>query len=149
MLRSLWLLLLYLSFLGLGVASPFVMTLGYVWVDTFQPQAVAYIILNELPVAMIMGVGAFASYFLFDRRSPPPLMLQSALQVMLAVWMTATLVWAELPDRALVKWTGPSKPWCSPRSCLWSSGRACRSRHSLRPMFSRWPPISCRSDLKF
>jgi putative inorganic carbon (HCO3(-)) transporter len=104
MLRSLWLLALYLSFLGLGVATPFVMTLGYVWVDTFQPQAVTYIILNELPVAMIMGAGAFLTYFVLDRRSPPPLMLQSVLQVMLAIWMTATLAWAEFPDRALVKW---------------------------------------------
>jgi putative inorganic carbon (HCO3(-)) transporter len=103
-LRSLLLLLLYLSFLGLGVATPFVMTLGYVWVDTFRPQDVTYIILNQLPVAFIMGAGAFAAYFLLDRRSPPPLTLQSALQVLLAVWMTTTLFWAELPDRAWVKW---------------------------------------------
>jgi hypothetical protein len=69
-----------LSFLGLGIATPFVMTLGYVWVDTFRPQDVAYLILNELPVAFIMGAGAFMTYFLLDRRSPPPLTLQSALQ---------------------------------------------------------------------
>jgi probable O-glycosylation ligase (exosortase A-associated) len=103
-LRSLWLLALYLAFLGLGVTTPFVMTLGYVWVDTFRPQEVSYIILNEMPVAMIMGAGAFISYLLLDRRSPPPLMLPSVLQVLLAVWMTATLFWAELPDRAWIKW---------------------------------------------
>ena len=71
MLRSLFLTLVYLSFICLGVAAPFVLTLGYVWVDTFQPQAVAYIILNQIPVALIMGVAALASYFLMDRRSPP------------------------------------------------------------------------------
>jgi probable O-glycosylation ligase (exosortase A-associated) len=103
-LRSLWLLGLYLAFLGLGVSAPFVMTLGYVWVDTFRPQEVAYIILNELPVALIMGGGAVAAYFLLDRRSPPRLTLASVLQVTLAIWMTATLLWAELPDRAMVKW---------------------------------------------
>jgi probable O-glycosylation ligase (exosortase A-associated) len=80
------------------------MALGYVWVDTFQPQSVAYFILNELPVAMIMGAGAFLTWLLLDRRSPPPLTLQSVLQVMLALWMTTTLLWAELPDPALVKW---------------------------------------------
>src|SRR5580658_2394072 len=96
--------MLYLAFLGLGVTTPFVMTLGYVWVDTFRPQDVSYIILNELPVAFIMGAGAVLSYFMMDRRSPPPLMLPSVLQVMLAVWMTATLLWAELPDRAWAKW---------------------------------------------
>src|SRR5580658_10510192 len=96
--------MLYLAFLGLGVTTPFVMTLGYVWVDTFRPQEVSYIILNELPVAFIMGAGAVLSYFMMDRRSPPPLMLASILQVMIAIWMTTTLLWAELPDRAWAKW---------------------------------------------
>lgn len=104
MLRSSWLLLLYLSFLGLGITTPFVMTLGYVWVDTFQPQTVAYFILNELPVAFIMGAAAVLTYFALDRRSPPPIMTPSVCQVLLALWMTATLLWAELPDRAWVKW---------------------------------------------
>ena len=104
MLRSSWLLLLYLSFLGLGITTPFVMTLGYVWVDTFQPQSVAYFILNELPVAFIMGAGAVVTYFALDRRSPPPLMLPTICQIMLAAWMTTTLLWAEIPDRAWVKW---------------------------------------------
>lgn len=104
MIRSLWLVFLYVSFLGLGAAAPFVMTLGYVWVDTFQPQAVAYFILNQIPVAMIMGAGAFGSYFLLDRRSPPPMTLQSGLQIFLAVWMTLSLVWSEVPSRAWEKW---------------------------------------------
>ena len=81
MLRTIWLVALYLAILGVGATTPFVLTLGYVWVDTFQPQMVAYFILNELPVAFIMGAGAFLSYFLMDRRSPPPLMLQSVLMV--------------------------------------------------------------------
>jgi probable O-glycosylation ligase (exosortase A-associated) len=98
------LLLLYLAFLGLGVTTPFVMTLGYLWVDTFRPQDVAWFILNELPVAMIMGAGAVVTYFALDRRSPPPLMLPSVLQISMAVWMTASLLWAELPDQALAKW---------------------------------------------
>lgn len=104
MLRSAWLLLLYLSFLGLGITTPFVMTLGYVWVDTFQPQAVAYFVLNELPVAFIMGAGAVLTYVVLDRRSPPPVTITWVCQVMLAIWMTTTLLWAELPDRALTKW---------------------------------------------
>lgn len=104
MLRSSWLLLLYLSFLGLGISTPFVMTLGYVWVDTFQPQSVAYFILNELPVAFIMGAAAVLSWLLLDRRSPPPLMLVTVCMIGLAIWMTAALLWAELPDRAWAKW---------------------------------------------
>ena len=48
-------ILIYVSFLGLGMAAPFVFTLGYVWVDTFRPQDVTWYILNQMPVAMIMG----------------------------------------------------------------------------------------------
>ncbi|WP_428487270.1 putative O-glycosylation ligase, exosortase A system-associated [Rhodopila sp.] len=104
MLRSLWLLFLYTSFLGLGVNAPFVATLGYVWVDTFQPQAISYIILNQLPVAMIMGAAAFGLYLLLDRRSPPRLSLETILQVAMGIWVTLTIIWAAVPDAAWEKW---------------------------------------------
>lgn len=104
MLRSLWLLGLYVSFIGTGLVAPFVTTLGYIWVDTFQPQHVAYLFLNQFPVAMVMGAAAFATYLLLDRRSPPPFFPETALQIVLALWCTATLVWAEVPDMAWLKW---------------------------------------------
>jgi putative inorganic carbon (HCO3(-)) transporter len=103
-LRSIWLLFVYVSFLGLSVRAPFVATLGYVWVDTFQPQAVAYIVLNELPVAMIMGLVALGGYFLMDRRSPPPLTIQTVLQASIAVWISMTMLWAQVPNPAWIKW---------------------------------------------
>jgi len=34
MLRSLFLIAVYCGFLGLGAVAPFVLSLGYVWVDT-------------------------------------------------------------------------------------------------------------------
>jgi len=125
-LRSSWLLLLYLSFLGLGITTPFVMTLGYVWVDTFQPQSVAYFILNELPIAFIMGAAAVVTYILLDRRSPPPLMLATVCMIGLAIWMTAALLWAELPTEPGPSGTGPSRRWCSPHSSRSSSVPACK-----------------------
>jgi putative inorganic carbon (hco3(-)) transporter len=104
MLRSTWLLFVYVAFMVLGASAPFVATLGYVWVDTFRPQNVAYIILNQIPVAMIMGVTAIGSYLLLDRRSPPPLSLEIVLSALMAVWVTTTLIWAEVPDAAWAKW---------------------------------------------
>jgi probable O-glycosylation ligase (exosortase A-associated) len=103
-LRSVWLLFVYVSFLGLTTSAPFIATLGYVWVDTFQPQAVAYIILNQLPVAMIMGVVALGGYLLLDRKHPPPMTLQTGLQAAMAVWITLTMIWAQVPDAGWVKW---------------------------------------------
>jgi putative inorganic carbon (hco3(-)) transporter len=104
MLRSLGLLFLYTSFLGLSVNAPFIATLGYLWVDTFQPQNVAYIVLNQIPVALLMALAALGTYLLLDRRSPPRLNIGTILQVALAVWVTVTLLWAEVPDAAWSKW---------------------------------------------
>jgi putative inorganic carbon (hco3(-)) transporter len=103
-LRSLWLLFLYTSFLGLSINAPFVATLGYVWVDTFQPQNVAYIVLNEMPVALIMATAALGMYLVLDRRSPPRLSIETILQLAMAAWVTLTLLWAEAPDAAWGKW---------------------------------------------
>ncbi len=104
MLRSIFLVMVYASFLCLGLAAPFVFTLGYAWVDTFRPQDIAFIILNQAPVAMIMGIAAVGGYFALDLRSPPRLTLGSALTVMMAVWVTATMIWAEMPDAGWGKW---------------------------------------------
>jgi putative inorganic carbon (HCO3(-)) transporter len=103
-LRSLWLLFIYASFLGLSTAAPFVATLGYVWVDTFGPQNVSYILLNQIPVAMIMGAVAVGGYVLLDRRSPPPLSAQTALMIAMLIWVNLTMIWAQAPVAAWEKW---------------------------------------------
>jgi probable O-glycosylation ligase (exosortase A-associated) len=80
------------------------MTLGYAWVDAFRPQSVAYVILNQFPVAAVMGTAAFVCYALMDRRSPPRLNLITTMQVLLAIWVTATTFWAVAPTEAWAKW---------------------------------------------
>ncbi len=104
MIRSLFMTLIYLSFLGLGIAAPFILTLGYVWVDTFRPQDVAWYILNQIPVALIMGIAALAGYFLMDRRSPPRFTLTTLLTLLIGCWVTATMYWAEVPLAGWSKW---------------------------------------------
>ena len=104
MLRSVGLLLLYLTFLGLGTASPFIFSLGYIWVDTFRPQEVTYLILDQLPVAMIMGAAAIGGYFLLDRRDPPGLTLVGVVPAFMAGWCTITMLWAVAPESGWVKW---------------------------------------------
>jgi putative inorganic carbon (hco3(-)) transporter len=105
MLRSLYITAIYFAFLLLGVAAPFVFSLGYVWVDTFVPQNVSYMILPSLPVSFIMGAAAVGGYILLDRRSPPPIGLFTLLTVALAIWVTlSTAFWAVVPDSAWLKW---------------------------------------------
>lgn len=104
MIRSLALLFVFLSFIGLGFVAPFITTMGYVWVDTFRPQAVSYIILNQIPVALVMGIAAFGTYFMMDRRSPPQMTTSTLLVVLMCVWVTVTCLWAQVPDAAWSKW---------------------------------------------
>lgn len=104
MLRSIWLLFVYIAFCGLGASAPFIFALGYIWVDTFRPQENAYIILNQLPVAMIMGAAAVGSYFVFDRKDPPRLTLAGAIPGLMAVWCTVTMLWAVAPESGWTKW---------------------------------------------
>jgi probable O-glycosylation ligase (exosortase A-associated) len=97
-------LFVYVAFIALGTQAPFILALGYVWVDTFQPQNVAYIILNQIPVALIMGAGAVLAYMGMDRRSPPPFSVASGLQVAMVLWVCVTMLWAVAGDFAWEKW---------------------------------------------
>jgi putative inorganic carbon (HCO3(-)) transporter len=90
MLRSLYISLVYGIFLFGGFVAPFALGLGYVWVDTFSPQNVAYSILNAFPVSEVMAVAAIATYLLLDRKSPPGLNLVTVLVVVMAGWVTFT-----------------------------------------------------------
>jgi putative inorganic carbon (HCO3(-)) transporter len=103
--RSLFVSFCYLSFFAVGLVAPFALTLGYVWVDTFQPQSVAFGLINELPLSMMIAIAAFGGYVLLDRRDPPRVGLMTILLVLFAAWVTiSTFLWAEVPAAAAVKW---------------------------------------------
>jgi len=103
-LRSLFVSAAYCTFLVLGLSAPFVFTLGYVWVDTFNPQFIATEFLTSFPVALVMAAAAIGGYLLLDRRSAT-LPYTSVLILMLAAWVTlSTTLWAVVPDDAWGKW---------------------------------------------
>ena len=105
MFRSLYLSLIYGAFLCGGLVAPFVLGLGYVWVDTFQPQAIAYSILNEFPVSLVMGGTTLLAYLIEDRRAPPKLYLVTILILLMAAWVTFTTFNDPVaPELARQKW---------------------------------------------
>ena len=108
--RTLFLTLCYASFFIVGVSAPFVLTLGYLWVDTFLPQTLAYGVISQLPVSQIVAIGAIGSYFVLDRRDPPRLSFITVLLILFAAWVTiSTFTWAVLPGPAQVKWSAVVK----------------------------------------
>jgi probable O-glycosylation ligase (exosortase A-associated) len=110
MLRSFYLSLVYGVFVFAGVVAPFAFGLGYVWVDNFTPQKVAYSILTELPVSQIMAVGCVGAYVLVDRRAPPRPNVVSALGLLMLAWITyTTFALAVAPEFAYAKWDWASK----------------------------------------
>ena len=105
MLRSLWLSMIYGVFLCAGMMAPFALGLGYVWVDTFSPQHIAYSILTEVPVSAVMAVATILGYLLMDRRSPPRPTLVMVLIVAEGLWVTYTTQFeAVAPEWAWMKW---------------------------------------------
>ncbi|MGE0099204.1 MAG: putative O-glycosylation ligase, exosortase A system-associated [Hydrogenophaga sp.] len=102
--RSIFLSLVYFAILFLGTQAPLVFVLGYVWVDIFVPQVLAYSILPSIPVSMVMGVCVVGSLFFMPRDQFIKLRAITLLTFVLAVWMTATLLWAEVPYEAHRKW---------------------------------------------
>jgi putative inorganic carbon (hco3(-)) transporter len=104
LLRSLYLVLVFFAIFGIGLGVPFVLTLGYVWTDIFRPQSVAWFLMPQIPVALVMGAAAIGAYLLLDRRSPPRVGAVTVLTLGLALWVTLTGIWAEVPVAAWEKW---------------------------------------------
>jgi probable O-glycosylation ligase (exosortase A-associated) len=104
-LRSLYISAVFLAFVVLGAATPFIYSLGYIWVDTFRPQELSYFFLNQIPVSLIMAALAIGSYVLIDRRSPAPVTIHTILTILLGIWVTITTIFfAVAPDTVWVKW---------------------------------------------
>ncbi len=105
MLRSLFIAGIYLAFLVLGAAAPFIFALGYVWVDTFTPQYIAYDTLAKIPVSFIIAIASIVGYILLDRKSPPKLNIIMVLTLLMAVWVTITTIFlAVVPSLAWYDW---------------------------------------------
>jgi probable O-glycosylation ligase (exosortase A-associated) len=103
--RSLYLCLVYGAFLCAGLVAPFALGLGYVWVDTFTPQYVAYSLLSEFPVSLVMAVATLLAYFAADRKSPPRINAVTVLTLLMAAWVTFTTFNNPVaPEAALLKW---------------------------------------------
>ncbi|HEY1182227.1 MAG TPA: putative O-glycosylation ligase, exosortase A system-associated [Rhodocyclaceae bacterium] len=102
--RSLFITAVYLAFFIFGIRAPFVLVLGYVWVDIFTPQYVVYGILNALPVSMIMSGAVILAWLLLKSSPIVKLRPQTVLVFVFGLWMTLTLSWAVVPDPAFQKW---------------------------------------------
>ncbi|MHB9879207.1 DUF5935 domain-containing protein [Pacificimonas sp. ICDLI1SI03] len=100
--RDLLLLAILFSFILVNFRLPYFMALGYLWIDFLQPQRLGYYVFNQIPVAMILGAGAFLSFLFLDKEKKFRFSALQTLVVLLVGYMTmSTYGWMVVPDGAV------------------------------------------------
>lgn len=107
--RGLFFLSLIAVFLIAGIKAPYFFVLGYVWASILTPQFVAYNIVTSLPISLIFGGASLFSLLFRKKEIHEVFTSQQIVLLIFAAWMTLTLLWAEVPDDALVKWDSAIK----------------------------------------
>ena len=102
--RDLFILFFLLFLFVAAFKRPFLMTLGYLYVDLVQPQQVSYYLLNSVPVSLVFGAAAVLFYVLFDDKRRLHFGLIQALMLLFLAWVTITTFNALLPQLAWAKW---------------------------------------------
>ena len=101
-----------LYYLWLGSRAPFIFALGYIWTDYFNPQHVAFSFMSNIPGSLIMALAALAGYFFTPGMKRPEWVPGIWLLLLLAVWITLTTIWSEVPSSAWATWDWSVKTLC-------------------------------------
>jgi probable O-glycosylation ligase (exosortase A-associated) len=89
---------------AMGFRRPFLLVLGYVYVDIVSPQRLTYLLLNSIPISLIMVLFAVAGWALFDDKKDTRVVPRQFLLVMLLIYCGITTTQADFPIDAAAKW---------------------------------------------
>lgn len=100
--------LFFVAFLGamllLGMRRPFLMVLGYVYVDIVSPQHLSYYLLNSIPVSLIFFLGAVVGWLMFDRKQVLTFGPRQGAMLLLLIYCYFSTENADFPLEATEKW---------------------------------------------
>jgi probable O-glycosylation ligase (exosortase A-associated) len=102
--RDLAFIAFLVALIGMGFRRPFLLVLGYVYVDLVSPQRLTYMLLNTVPVSLIMVVLAVAGWALFDDKRDTRAAPRQVLMAMLLIYCGFTTMQADFPIEAAMKW---------------------------------------------
>ncbi|GGD60531.1 putative O-glycosylation ligase, exosortase A system-associated [Erythrobacter arachoides] len=102
--RDLVLLAFIAAVMAMGFRRPFLWVLLYIYVDIVAPQKVAWGLLTQLSISLVVFVMAFAGYFLLDSKKGSRLSARQGLVLLFLVWCGLTTLWADYQDTAWLKW---------------------------------------------
>ncbi len=92
------------ALVGMGFRRPFLLVLGYVYVDIVSPQRLTYLLLNTIPISLIMVVFAVMGWVLFDDKKDTRVAPRQFLMLLLLIYCGITTTQADFPIDALRKW---------------------------------------------
>ena len=93
-----------MALIGMGFRRPFLLVLGYVYVDIVSPQRLTYLLLNSVPISLIMVLFAVAGWALFDDKRDTRVVPRQFLMAMLLIYCGLTTTQADFPIEAAQKW---------------------------------------------
>ena len=102
--RDLAFIAFLVALIGMGFRRPFLLVLGYVYVDLVSPQRLTYLLLNTVPVSLIMVVLALLGWLLFDDKRDTRVAPRQVLMVQLLIYCGITTMSADFPIEAAQKW---------------------------------------------
>jgi len=88
----------------LGLSYPFAALLTYVWIDIVRPQALAYSLINDMPISMVAAVVSLLSYMIKGERQKEKIFTVVYLLIFFAAWITYTTVNADPGIESWLKW---------------------------------------------
>lgn len=101
--------LFFVAFLGamllMGMRRPFLLVLGYVYVDIVSPQHLSYYLLNSVPVSLIFFLGAVGGWLVFDRKKLATFGPRQAAMLVLLIYCYFSTGNADFPMEAQEKWS--------------------------------------------
>ena len=88
----------------MGLRRPFLLVLGYVYIDLVSPQRLSYYLLNAIPVSLIFFVLAVGGWVAVDDKKGTRLTARQGLLIVLLCWCAYTTATADFPVAAADKW---------------------------------------------
>ncbi len=93
-----------LALVAMGMRRPFILVLGYVYVDIVSPQRLTYLLLNSVPISLLMVLLAVGGWALFDDKQGTRIVPRQILLLILLIYCGITTLEADFPLEALAKW---------------------------------------------
>ncbi|HEY5722200.1 MAG TPA: putative O-glycosylation ligase, exosortase A system-associated [Allosphingosinicella sp.] len=102
--RDLALVAFLVLLLGFGLRRPFLLVLGYVYIDIVSPQRLSYNLLTSIPISQIFFLAAFLGWLIRDDKKGLRVAPRQWLLCFLLAWVAFTTFTADFPVEALEKW---------------------------------------------